>query len=211
MQQQNISNERILELSARLRYQSLKDFKKYQILHKSSIASVTIGLGSIGLGVISTINHMQDFAQTSLALGLYGTLGGIGLSGVCNRNENSAFEEEEISNHIINAFICGADFSQCQNLHQVINIVGQHYINSQLSETSKDEVTSYYNHFYRNSIAYNVCENALNTTYSQSDQQEINQTTQEIYNFIFKQQALNQTCNCESNNQEIIQDNPQSL
>ena len=93
MNQKCITNKQVLQLSALLKCQASKNYKKYHLLHKGAIGATAIGLGSLALGVVSAVNKMPEIAQTSLAIGLYGTLGGFGFSGVCNKHELSAFEK----------------------------------------------------------------------------------------------------------------------
>lgn len=199
MTQSTISNKQVLKLSAILKYQASKDFKHYKISQAGLIGMAGIGLSSLSLSFISSINHWQELAQTSTAVSLYSTLGFAGISGIKNRYELATFEKETLSNHIINAFLCGADFSQCQNIYQVVDIVSKCFLNSQPSDNNQSEIITLYNHFYNNSTACHICESALNSNFSQKDQYKIEQMTDSIYSFIYQKHLI------QSNQMQISQ------
>ena len=185
-----ITNHQVLELSALLRYESNNDYNKYSMFHKSTVASASIGLTSLVVGLVSTINKAPDLAEISLATGLYGSIGAMGLSGICEKRQLEAYEKKEISDHIINAIIYGADFSQCKNLFEVLNIVGDCYLKTQSMQNDSDEKTKVFDYFYKYPTAYHICETALNKDLTQKEKLNITQTSAEIYSYICYQQAI---------------------
>lgn len=190
MKKQFITNQQVLELSALLKYQATKEFNLCDVLHKGTVVSTSIGLGSIAIGLISTATKIPEISQTSLCVGLYGTLGGMGLSGVCERRQIEAIEKNEISDHIINAIIYGADFSQCNNMFEVLNIVSDCYLRTQSLQNNQAEATRIFDYFYKYPTAHNICGIVLNRDYTPKDQLHIAQTLTEIYSYICHQQAI---------------------
>lgn len=187
--EQNISTDKMLDLAARLKCLSQKEYSRAKKVHTSAKAVGILGVGSFLGGVMTSLTDFKDLPQNALTIGLFGSLAGIGMSGASGRNSNFAYDKEIISNHIIDSIVDGIDFNCCVNVIQAIHLVGQHFLSKGITKDPEEQyaVETEYQRIYEYGDASSICEDALRKTFSTKAQIQIEQTKEQLLDYISQQ------------------------